>query len=108
MESRAGRAPLCGISQRPDAPGYIEYIFVDDRGTDGAIDVIRGVFANDPRAVFIENSVNIGPGPSRNAGMDAAGGEYLSFVDPDDYVAPDFFELLYGRALSEGGNRFFC
>ena len=50
---------------------------------------------------MIVNPENIGPGPSRNAGINAARGNYLSFVDPDDHVSPDFLEILYKAAVAE-------
>ncbi|MBR2524516.1 MAG: glycosyltransferase family 2 protein, partial [Clostridiales bacterium] len=37
----------------------------------------------------------MGAGASRNRGIGEASGEYLAFVDPDDYVSENFFELLY-------------
>jgi glycosyltransferase involved in cell wall biosynthesis len=76
-------------------------IFVDDCGTDDSMGKVRAAAAEDPRIRIIENEENIGAGPSRNKGIDAAQGEYLSFVDPDDYVAIDFCETLYREALKE-------
>lgn len=79
----------------------IEMIFVDDCGTDDSMDKVRAAAAEDPRIRIIENEENIGAGQSRNIGIDAAHGEYLSFVDPDDYIAPDFLELLYKKTESK-------
>ena len=73
----------------------IEMIFVDDCGTDGAMDIIRAAAAKDPRIRIITNEENMGAGASRNAAIELARGEYLSFVDADDYVSPDFLEILY-------------
>ena len=77
----------------------IEMIFVDDCGTDGAKDVIRAAAQEDARIILLENEKNMGAGRSRNRGIEAAHGEYLSFVDPDDYVSTDFCEILYTKAL---------
>lgn len=79
----------------------IEMIFVDDCGTDDSMDKVRAAAAEDTRIRIIVNEENIGAGPSRNRGIEAARGEYLSFVDPDDYVAPDFLELLCREALKK-------
>ncbi len=79
----------------------IEIIFVDDCGSDGAMDVVRAAAAEDPRIRIISNAENVGPGISRNAGIEVARGEYLSFVDADDYVSPNFLEVLYTKAKSE-------
>ena len=69
----------------------IEMIFVDDCGTDDSMDKVRAAAAEDTRIRIIVNEENIGAGPSRNKGIEAARGEYLSFVDPDDYVSPLFW-----------------
>ena len=79
----------------------IEMIFVDDCGTDDSMDKVKAASAEDSRIRILENEENIGSGPSRNKGIEAARGEYLSFVDPDDYVALDFYELLYAGAVRE-------
>lgn len=57
--------------------------------------------AEDPRIRIITNTENMGPGNSRNAAIDVSRGEYLSFVDADDYVSPNFLEVLYTKAKSE-------
>jgi glycosyltransferase involved in cell wall biosynthesis len=76
-------------------------IFVDDCGTDDSMDKVRAAAAEEPRIRIIENKENIGAGPSRNRGIDAARGEYLSFVDSDDCVATVFLELLYQEAIKQ-------
>ena len=76
-------------------------IFVDDCGTDGAMDVVRAVAMEDPRIRILENSENLGPGISRNNGIDVARGEYLAFIDADDYVNPVFLERLYTKAVAD-------
>ena len=88
----------CIESLRSQTLEDIEIIFVDDCGTDGAMDKVRRAAEVDPRIRILENGENIGPGPSRNRGIEAAKGEYLSFVDPDDYAASDFYEKLYEKA----------
>lgn len=92
----------CVSSLRNQTLKGIEMIFVDDCGTDGAMDVVRAAAAEDPRIRIITNAENVGPGISRNAAIDVARGEYLSFVDADDYVSPNFLEVLYTKAKSEG------
>ena len=79
----------------------IEILFVDDLGTDAAMRKIEEAAKQDPRIRILTNRVNIGPGWSRNAGIEEARGEYLSFMDPDDYPAPDFLELLYAQAKKQ-------
>ena len=91
----------CVDSLRGQTLTDIEMIFVDDCGTDGAMDVVRAAAAEDPRIRIVTNAENVGPGISRNAGIEVARGEYLSFVDADDYVSPNFLEVLYTKAKSE-------
>ena len=85
----------CIESLRNQTLNNIEMIFVDDCGTDDSMDKIRTAASEDSRIRIIENKENIGAGPSRNRGIEASRGEYLSFVDSDDWVAPDFLEVLY-------------
>lgn len=91
----------CVESLRSQTLGDIELIFVDDRGTDGAMEVVRAAAAEDPRIRIITNVENMGPGVSRNAGIEAARGEYLSFVDADDYIDTDFLEVLYNKGKAD-------
>ncbi len=79
----------------------LEFIIVDDCGTDRSMDIARTFAARDPRFRILEGTVNLGTGPCRNRGMDAARGEFIGFVDPDDWVAPDFFQLLYEKGVAE-------
>ena len=76
----------------------LEFIFVDDLGSDDSMKQVEAWAAEDNRVRIIRNQKNIGSGRSRNRGIEEARGEYLSFVDPDDRVADDFYELLYVKA----------
>lgn len=91
----------CIESLRNQTLKEIEIIFVDDCGTDDSMDKVRTAANEDPRIRIIGNEENIGAGPSRNKGIEAACGKYLSFVDADDYVAYDFLELLCEEALKK-------
>lgn len=82
-------------------PG-LEFIFVDDCSTDGSRDIIEAFAAEDPRVRILKNEGNQGSGPSRNAGIEAAKGEYYSFIDPDDMICDNYYELLYGKAIETG------
>lgn len=89
---------LCVDSLTQQSLKEIEIIFVDDCGTDGAMDIVRAKALRDPRVRIIKNNHNIGAGLSRNAGIREAQGEFISFVDADDFVEKDFLELLYRKA----------
>ena len=77
----------------------VEFIFIDDRGNDGSMDVVYEASKIDTRIKVVTNDVNIGPGASRNKGIEKAQGRYLSFVDSDDTIAEDFLALLYEKAI---------
>ena len=91
----------CIQSLRDQTLKEIEIIFVDDCGSDRAMEAVKKAASEDPRIRYLTNTENIGAGRSRNKGIKEAAGEYLSFVDADDYVAPDFLQRLYSRAAAE-------
>ena len=77
----------------------IELIFIDDCGSDASMDVVREFAKSDARIRILINSENLGAGASRNRGIEAAKGEYVAFVDPDDYPQKDFLSLLYRKTV---------
>ncbi len=77
----------------------LEFIFVDDHGSDRSLGIVQEYAKSDARIRIIQNETSLGAGPSRNRGIAEAHGEYLSFVDADDYLSPDFYELLYQTAV---------
>ena len=91
----------CIDSLRNQTLHEIEILIIDDCSTDDSMDKVRKVATEDKRIHILKNEKNMGPGYSRNKGIEMAQGEYLSFVDPDDYVALDFLKLLYMKAKNE-------
>lgn len=79
----------------------IEFILVDDCGTDRSMDIVRRYAAEDARIRILEETENTGVAQARNRGMETARGEYTAFVDSDDWLAPDYFRLLYDKAVTE-------
>lgn len=78
-------------------PG-LEIICIDDASTDGSWGILEAYGQKDPRFRLLRNEVNQGVGASRNRGLDAARGEYVGFVDSDDFVFLPFYRLLYEGA----------
>lgn len=74
-----------------------ELLLVDDGSTDGSAALCDELAATDPRVRVIHQQ-NAGAGPARNAGIDAARGEYLMFPDADDQCAPDMAARLLAVA----------
>lgn len=71
----------------------IEIVLVDDGSTDGSENLCDEIARTDNRIVIIHKE-NGGLSDARNVGMDASSGDYISFVDSDDYVDEDFCEIL--------------
>jgi len=72
----------------------LEIILVDDGSPDNCGDVCDEYAAVDSRIKVIHKQ-NGGLSDARNAGLDAASGEFIGFVDSDDHIEPDMFECLY-------------
>lgn len=89
----------------------IELLFVDDHGTDGSMEAVRQYaegYGGKKKFRFLETSVNAGPGVARNIGIDAAEGEYVAFVDSDDWLENDFCEALYRAATRRSADLACC
>ena len=78
----------------------IEIICVDDGSKDDSLSILRGLAKEDSRIVVVAQE-NAGAGAARNCGMDMASGQYLSFLDADDFFEPDMLETAYRRAQQE-------
>lgn len=71
--------------------GSFEIICVDDCGQDKSMEIVTEFQKKYPdKLVIVHNPVNKGLGAARDAGMKAASGEYIGFIDSDDYIKPDF------------------
>ncbi len=77
----------------------IEIILVDDGSTDGS-GKICDEFSKDPRITVLHKE-NGGLSSARNAGISAAKGKYLGFVDGDDWVEEDMYKELYDLAETQ-------
>jgi len=78
----------------------IEIICIDDGSTDRSLEILKEYQKNDDR-VRIVTEANAGPGLARNNGIGRARGEYIAFLDADDFYEPNFLELLYERATKD-------
>jgi glycosyltransferase involved in cell wall biosynthesis len=75
-----------------------ELIIIDDCSTDSTSDIVSGY--TDDRLRYYKNNENLERCNSRNRGIDLANGEYICFLDSDDYHLPQHLELLYNEIIS--------
>lgn len=79
----------------------IELICVNDVSTDDSLKRLKAYQRMDKRIKIINNQINSGPGVSRNNGIKKAKGEFICFVDSDDWFEKDACERLYKKAKEE-------
>ena len=84
-------------AMRDQTDANIEIILVDDGSTDGSPDLCARLAQEDSRIRVLRQS-NSGPGIARNAGIDAARGDYIFFADADDKMAPTLIEETVAAA----------
>lgn len=77
-----------------------EFIFINDGSQDASQTMIEGYMQED-RRIKLMNQENQGVSMARNRGLLEASGEYIGFVDADDYVKSDMFEVLYVAAKED-------
>ncbi len=73
----------------------IEMICIEDCSTDHSWEILQEYAQREPRMVLLRNERNSGLSYTRNRGIEIARGEYIQFVDSDDYILPDAAEKLY-------------
>lgn len=75
----------------------LEIIVVNDGSTDKSLELIEA-FARKDKRIKVLNQENKGGAAARNAGVKAAVGEYIAFVDSDDTIHPDTYKISYEKA----------
>lgn len=80
----------------------LEIIIVYLKGTDKTLEIIQSF--NDPRIKIIAQETKTGPGGARNIGLDHVSGEYVGFIEADDYIPADFYHKLYQSLLSNSAD----
>lgn len=85
----------------------IEIILVDDGSTDNC-GVICDEYAAQDRRIKVIHQANAGVSAARNAGLESASGDWIGFVDSDDFIEPDMYEYLLNLAQENGADLTQC
>lgn len=85
----------------------IEVIVIDDGSVDNTSDIIRAISEQDKRLRYIYKN-NSGVSDTRNRGLEVAKGDYITFVDSDDTVEPQIYEVLLAYLLDYSADIAHC
>lgn len=80
--------------------GNLEVILINDGSTDSSKSILQKYVNVDNRFRYF-SQINAGPSVARNLGIKEAKGDYLSFIDADDWVSPDYLEKLITAMLNK-------
>ena len=73
----------------------LEIILIDDCSKDDSFKIMQKYAKKDKRIVLIKNEENLGLARSRNKALDLVTGDYIGFIDSDDYIPLNYYEILY-------------
>ena len=85
----------------------IEIIAINDGSTDSSLNILSNYREMDNRLKIIDQP-NGGVSSARNAGIDAVKGDYIGFVDPDDWVDEQMYETMYQAVKTENTDILMC
>ncbi|MDO4961325.1 MAG: glycosyltransferase family 2 protein [Eubacteriales bacterium] len=86
-----------------------EFIFCDDCSTDSTVAIAERIMESySLRTMLIKNAENVGLPMNRNVLLDRASGDYVIFVDSDDWVEPDYIEKFYTKIRETGADIISC
>ena len=73
---------------------HLEVLLVDDCSRDGSLKICEDYAKRDARVRVLKQEENAGASAARNAGIEAATGDYIGFTDADDWIEPGMYEAL--------------
>lgn len=85
-----------------------EIICINDTSTDSSKEIVENYAQKDKRIIILNTGKPSGQSYARNLGIEIASGEYIGFVDSDDWVELDFFEKMYNKAKSDDTDITMC
>ena len=86
----------------------IEIILINDGSTDNSHNICLEYTEKYPEKIRYINNKNIGCSATRNLGIELANGEYIAFVDSDDYIEKEMYEEMYTKTLKEKSDIVIC
>ena len=102
----------CAVSLFEQTYANVEYIFVDDCTPDASIERLQRVIerypSRQPHVKIVRHQANRGVAAARNSGLDAATGEYIYYVDADDWLEKDAIERMCDKAEQTGADIVAC
>jgi glycosyltransferase involved in cell wall biosynthesis len=98
----------CLQSIRSQTYKNIEIVAVNDGSSDATSKVLDAAGATDSRIKAIHLRENVGVHRARSIGFEASAGEYIGFVDADDWISPDMFEAMVGHAINNNADIAIC
>lgn len=87
---------MCVESIMKQTYSQLEILIINDGSTDGTALLIEQLRAQDSRIRVLHKKQNEGIGAARNSALDMVTGDYLAFIDSDDWMDPNHIEDLYG------------
>lgn len=85
----------------------LQIILVNDGSTDNSLSIMKEYEGQDSRILSIDRP-HEGVSAARNAGLEAVTGEYISFIDSDDWIEPDMYQIILDILLENNADRVIC
>jgi glycosyltransferase involved in cell wall biosynthesis len=100
--------PTCLDSVLKQTLTEIEIICVNDGSTDSSLEILRQYADGDRRIKIIDTKKNEGDGATRSKGLREAKGEYVGFIDSDDWIDPNMYQIMYEAAHRDDADIVIC
>lgn len=100
--------PKCLVSLEAQTLEEIEIILVNDGSTDNCAEIVKKFQNKTEKQIQYIEKENGGSSAARNDGLKVAKGEYIAFIDGDDYIDKDYLEVLYQSAKEENADVVIC
>ena len=86
----------------------IEVLVVNDNSKDNSLKIIEEIAKEDKRVIVINNEINKGLSYNRNIALEKSTGNYIGYIDSDDYIAEDYYEKMYNKMKKEKADICIC